>query len=137
MSSKALYFSLPVAILFFLAACTSNVNGVPQPRPASETSIENGRRLIALYGCGSCHTIPGVPGAAGKAAPPLANFYERSFIAGHLANTSDNLVQWILDPQKIEPGTAMPNLGVKPDEARDIASFLYHQPSLIELLMSR
>jgi hypothetical protein len=71
--------------------------------------------LIAEYGCGSCHTIPGVPGADATAAPPLERFYERTYIAGKLANTKENLALWIRDPQEIEPGTAMPDLGVGTD----------------------
>jgi cytochrome c1 len=63
------------------------------------------------------------------AAPPLDHFYARSYIAGRLPNTEENLLKWIQDPQQIEPGTAMPNLGVSEDEARDIAAYLYHQPS--------
>jgi cytochrome c1 len=71
-----------------------------------------------------------VPGADAMAAPPLDHFYARSYIAGRLPNTEENLIKWIQDPQQIEPGNAMPNLGVTPDEARDIASYLYHEPAL-------
>jgi cytochrome c1 len=103
---------------------------MPAPRPVAGGSVADGRRLIASYGCGACHAIPGIPGADALAGPPLDRFYERSYIAGQLANTADNLIQWIQDPQRIEPGTAMPNLGVSPDEARDMAAYLYHQPTL-------
>ena len=68
------------------------------------------------------------------AAPPLGRFYERSYIAGRLPNTWQNLISWIQDPQKIEPGAAMPNLGVTQDEAYDMAAYLYHQPTLGDLL---
>jgi cytochrome c len=64
------------------------------------------------------------------AAPPLHRFYQRSFIAGRLPNTEDNLIRWIQDPQQVEPGTAMPDLGVTEDEARDIAAYLYQQQAL-------
>jgi thiamine biosynthesis protein ThiI len=47
--------------------------------------VAAGRRLLAGYGCGTCHSIPGIPGADAKAAPPLDCFYERSYIAGRLA----------------------------------------------------
>jgi len=89
--------------------------------------------LIASYGCGSCHSISGVPGADGMAAPPLECFYERTYIAGRLPNTWDNLIEWIQNPQKVEPGTAMPDLGVKRDEAHDIAAYLYDQPTEFRL----
>ncbi len=127
---------LAVTAVFVLSACSAadGVNGVPEPRPAPNSSVSSGRRLIAQFGCGSCHTIPGVPGADAMAAPPLNNFYERTYIAGRLPNNEANLMLWIEDPQKIWPGNAMPNLGVTPAQARDIASYLYHQPTLGDLL---
>src|SRR5215210_8184151 len=119
--------SFVVAVVFLLSACTADVNGMPEPRSSSESNIEEGRRLIARYGCGSCHFIPGVQGADSMAAPPIDRFYERTYIAGRLPNTWDNLIAWIQDPQRIEPGTAMPNLGVNAEEAHDIAAYLYHE----------
>ena len=133
MYSKAIPLCLVILILSLLAACSGEVNGVPEPRESSGASIADGRRLIATYGCGLCHTIPGIPGADSMAGPPLNCFYERTYIAGHLANTWDNLMKWIEDPQSIDPNTAMPNLGVKQNEAHDIAAYLYHRPSFLEL----
>ena len=125
---------LAVAGLFFLCACSTQVNGVPEPRPASDDTLAAGRRLIASYGCGACHTIPGVPGADAAVGPPLDHFYQRSYIAGLLPNTEANLVQWIQDPQRIQPGNAMPNLGVSASDAAAIAAYLYHQPGLLDWL---
>jgi cytochrome c2 len=126
--------TLAVVVVFFLSACIGAVNGVPGPRTVSAGRVAVGRGLIARYGCGACHSIPGVPGADALAAPPLDHFYERSYIAGRLPNTEDNLLKWIQDPQQVEPGTAMPNLGVTQDEARDMVAYLYHQPSLSDLI---
>jgi len=81
-------------------------------------------RLFAAYGCGSCHTIAGVAGANGRVGPSLSHFADRPYIAGVLPNTPDNLVRWIVDPQKIVPGTVMPDLGVEQPEARDLAAYL-------------
>jgi cytochrome c1 len=88
-------------------------------------SPRRGATFIRAYGCGACHTIPGIRGADGLVAPPLMSFAQRSFIAGQVPNTPDNLVQWILSPPSIEPGTAMPVLGLSPQQARDIAAYLY------------
>jgi cytochrome c2 len=87
-------------------------------------SPERGRQAISRYGCGACHTIAGVPRAQGKVGPRLADLNERVMIAGRLANTPDNLVHWIEEPQSVSPGTAMPNLGVTDADARDIAAYL-------------
>ena len=84
-----------------------------------------GRRLMAAYGCGACHVIPGVTNARGQVGPPLDRFGERHFIAGAVLNTPEDLVAWIVNPQAIEPGTAMPNLGVTADEALDMAAYLF------------
>jgi len=46
-------------------------------------------------------------------------------IAGELPNVPDNLVRWIMNPPAIEPGTAMPDLGLSKQQARDIAAYLY------------
>jgi cytochrome c1 len=88
-------------------------------------NAEAGKLAIHAYGCGSCHDVPGERGANGLAGPPLTRFARRSFIAGEAANTADNLIRWIQAPESIEPGTAMPNLGVTQGVARDMAAYLY------------
>jgi cytochrome c len=84
-----------------------------------------GRTLIAQYGCGTCHDVPGVQGANGLVGPPLGGIAERTYLAGQLPNGPDNMMRWIRDPQGVEKGTAMPNLNVSEPDARDIAAYLY------------
>ena len=84
-----------------------------------------GRWKAREAGCGSCHTIPGVPGARSLVGPPLAGIAGRMYIAGVLTNTPDHLVQWIQDPPGIDSATAMPNVGLSEGDARDIAAYLY------------
>ncbi len=84
-----------------------------------------GKALLQAYGCGSCHVIPGVPNARGLVGPPLYFWARRTYIAGELPNTPDNLVRWIQSPPSVEPGTAMPILGVSEQQARDMAAYLY------------
>jgi cytochrome c len=84
-----------------------------------------GKAAIANYGCGSCHVIPGVERARGLVGPPLTDSALRAYIAGRAYNTPANLEAWIRLPDSVEPGTAMPTLGVSIEEARDIASYLY------------
>jgi cytochrome c1 len=80
---------------------------------------------IRKYGCGSCHTIPGIDGASALVGPPLNRLGRRSYIAGHLANNPDTLVRWIRHPHSFKQTTAMPEMGVGEQEARDIAAYLY------------
>jgi cytochrome c len=84
-----------------------------------------GKQQIVAYGCGSCHVIPGIRQARGLVGPPLTAFARRTYIAGEVPNNVANIVRWITVPQAIEPGTAMPNLGVSDGQARDIAAYLY------------
>jgi cytochrome c len=109
--------------LVLTSGCTES------PPPTQQTvaggDARRGARLIAAYGCGSCHAIPGVPGARGNVGPPLTAFAERTYIAGALRNEPVALVRWIRFPQFVEPGTAMPDLGVTEQQARDIAAYLY------------
>ena len=84
-----------------------------------------GRELVHEYACGSCHIIPGIGGATSVAGAPLTDWAERQYIAGALWNTPENLISWITDPQAIEPGTAMPDMGVTEEEARHMAAYLF------------
>lgn len=84
-----------------------------------------GEAIVARVGCGACHVIPGIVGAAGRVGPPLRGFAGRAYIGGVATNRPDQLARWLIDPRALSPGTAMPALGLRPDDARDIAAFLY------------
>ncbi|WP_424360332.1 cytochrome c oxidase assembly protein [Methylocystis parvus] len=86
---------------------------------------QKGAQYIAAIGCGACHSIPGVNGAAGLVGPPLDNIGRRAYIAGLLRNTPANLEAWLRDPQKIAPGNVMPNMGISEEQSRHIAAYLY------------
>ncbi len=92
------------------------------PGPAGDP--ERGRLAIERHGCGACHVIEGIRQARGRVGPKLVDLHEQSYIAGVLPNDPENLAAWITHPQRHAPGTAMPDLGVTPDEALDIASHL-------------
>jgi cytochrome c1 len=66
-----------------------------------------------------------VRSATGAFGPPLDGIASRVIIAGKLANTPENMQRWIRDPQHVTPGTAMPDLNVGAQDARDITAFLY------------
>lgn len=107
-----------------LIGCTGGQEtGGYRPRMAGDPAA--GKALLQSYGCGSCHVIPGIRTARGLVGPPLLYYSRRTMIAGELPNTPDNLVRWIENPPAIEPGTAMPNLGVPDEKAKDMAAYLY------------
>lgn len=84
-----------------------------------------GKNAIAYYGCGSCHTIPGIRDAVAVVGPPLEHIANRPVIAGKLTNTPDNLMHWIQKPREVSPHTLMPNMNVSDEDARNIAAYLY------------
>lgn len=86
--------------------------------------VERGRQQLARYHCGTCHTIPDVAASQGRTAASLDGYGRRSYIAGRVANEPAALARWIIDPASVVPGTLMPNMGVPPADARDMAAYL-------------
>ena len=96
----------------FLAACTG----------AQDDDAEV-RDLMAAR-CAACHVIPGVPAARGRVGPSLAGLARRQYIAGRLPNSPDTLRRFLEHPQAIQPGGAMPELGLTPQQSAAIARYL-------------
>ena len=93
-------------------------------KPAGDPAA--GQQAISKYGCGGCHTIPGVQGANGTVGPNLAGVSKLPVIAGTSTQmTPENLVKWIMNPPSIKPGTTMPVLGVNQTDAQNIVAYLY------------
>ncbi|HEX9942407.1 MAG TPA: c-type cytochrome [Thermoanaerobaculia bacterium] len=109
--------------LALLAGCYGEVEQMAAAMTGG--SPARGKATIRRYGCQTCHSIPGVEGARGQVGPPLDGIGSRSYLAGRLHNEPQNLIRWIRDPQGVEPGTAMPELGVTEQDGRDIAAYLY------------
>jgi cytochrome c2 len=102
---------------------------LPVGRPAQVVAgvPEFGRAALQDYGCQSCHAIPGIEGMGEPSyvGPPLSKWAQRTYIAGSLVNDQENLVRWIMDPQDIEPGTAMPDVDVTREDALNMAAYLF------------
>jgi cytochrome c1 len=117
-------------LMLFVITCTgcdADTEVLPKanPRDLFGSDPQVGMQKISYYGCASCHTIPGIQGADGLVGPSLEHLANRAYLGGVLENTPDNLVRWIQDPPAIDPKTAMPNVRVSADDARQIASYLY------------
>jgi cytochrome c2 len=106
-----------------LTSCSGNAARTGQVTTGGD--IHRGIIAIEHYGCGSCHIIPGVSGAFGQAGPPLSGIANRIYLAGVMQNTPQNMVRWIQNPKQVDDKTVMPNLGVTPRDAADIAGYLY------------
>lgn len=97
------------------------------PRPVQSESYSAERAQITLrqYACHNCHLIDDVVGPITYVGPPLTQWRKRKFIAGTIANTPENLVRWILEPQAVNPATLMPDLDVTETHARYMARYLF------------
>jgi cytochrome c len=88
-----------------------------------------GKEAIRNYGCQTCHTIRGVPGARALVGPDLTGLRERAYLAGQLPNTPENLIHWVQHPHSVNPKTVMPEMNVGDEDARNIAAYLYSLPA--------
>lgn len=92
--------------------------------PPAKPDASRGQRAINQHLCVTCHSIPGVVGSNAPVGPPLAGMASRTFIAGVLPNTHENMVRWLRAPHEVSPGNAMPNLSLSDRDAHDIAAYL-------------
>ena len=120
--------ALLLALIILSGACGLESSDAAALHAAAELTGGDplrGRALIREYGCHTCHTIPGVPGADREVGPPLTGLANRVYIAGVLPNVPENLMAWIENPRGASPRTAMPDVGVTSADARHIAAYLY------------
>jgi mono/diheme cytochrome c family protein len=97
------------------------------PEPVAAGAGDAGKGLLALqqHACTTCHYIPGMVGSVAHVGPPLDGIAQRTYLAGRLPNSPENMVRWIRDPKSVSPATLMPDLGVSEQHARDMAAYLY------------
>ncbi len=118
-----IFFTGAVAILLLaVSACQGDE---PEPVTVEGGDPERGEELVVSYDCGSCHFIPGVEDSRGHDAPGLQMWANRSFVAGSAPNEPGNVMQFLMEPDSIQPGSAMPELGISEEEARHITAFLF------------
>jgi cytochrome c2 len=124
---KRAYLFLVLAALLsnVMAACATSNQMADQTVMVEGGDAYRGAQAIQRNGCHSCHRIPGIRGTNAYVGPPLNAWSARRYIAGNLENNPENLISWIMNPQAIEPGTAMPDMNIDEQQARDIAAYLY------------
>lgn len=113
-----------VVAVVILSSCAAPASR-PEPVIPVGGDPELGRETIVEYGCGSCHTIPGIREADALVGPPLTSWSERAYIAGVLTNNPDNLATFLEDPDSVSPGTAMPDLQLTDEDIAAIAAYLF------------
>ena len=88
--------------------------------PLEGTPVLNqGRVLLARYGCVRCHTVRLADGTAMQATdtpPPLSHIADKT--------TREWIYAWLRDPKSYSSTATMPNFLLSTDDARDISAFL-------------
>jgi cytochrome c len=116
-----------LAVLAFVPGAAACGGESDQQRPVAVPGGDTARGALVIrsFDCGSCHVIPGIRGANGLVGPPLTMMGRRAYIAGRLPNEPDAMVRWVLAPHAVDELTAMPNVGLDEQQARDVAAYLY------------
>lgn len=95
----------------------------PAPSPA-DSATRRGQEVFLTGPCVMCHAIEGTS-AGSRAGPNLTHLASRMTIAaGTLPNTRGNLAGWIVDPQRIKPGTNMPSHMLAPSDLDALLTYL-------------
>lgn len=108
-----------IATLLAVSACS-----VQKDQAELVGNAARGKIALTQYACHACHVIPGITGSKVFVGPSLDGVGSRPIIAGHLPNNKQNLMAWIRHTQSIDPQSAMPDMGVTEEHARDMAAYL-------------
>ena len=117
-----------IAFLIFVACSrgeqpAQTATGAAAPASAA-ADAGRGKELIDKYACAACHAIPGFE-QGGSLGPSLEGIGSRPQISGRAANNRETMTAYIVDPTSVDPPTRMPAVGATPEDARDIAAFLF------------
>jgi cytochrome c oxidase subunit II len=110
------------------------VQAMQAPEEPPDDLADEGHDIFMRSTCIACHAITGTR-AQGRLGPDLTMMGERFSIgAGLMANTVDNMTEWILRAPELKKGILMPGArieargmpptGLSPDEARAVAQYL-------------
>lgn len=84
------------------------------PTAPDRAAVKRGEILYRSIGCAACHGMPdGTSGVNGIALPSIVDKW-----------TLPGLQRFLINPLAVRPSGRMPAMGLRPDEARDIAHFL-------------
>lgn len=95
----------------------------PAHEPDTPQEIR-GRQVFLSHPCILCHTIHGTD-AGSNVGPDLTHVASRQMIAAEtLPNETGALAGWIIDPQRIKPGTRMSPNPMDPDDLQALLVYL-------------
>lgn len=87
-------------------------------------AASQGRQVFESTACINCHTVSGTI-ANGRFGPDLTHLMSRETIAsGAVANTPENLRNWIRNPDVFKPGSLMPAMGLSDAQLDAVTGYL-------------
>ena len=90
----------------------------------SDTLGVEGANVFQTGTCANCHKIDGT-NANGNVGPNLTHLFSRKkMLAGMLTVSEDNLYKWISHPQRIKPGSSMPDFIYSKDTINALAHYM-------------
>ncbi len=94
------------------------------PQPPSEPEALAGMKLFNELTCVNCHRLAGTR-ANQTAGPDLTHLAQRRMLAGGAAvNNPQTLAEWLKDPDRIKPGSNMPNFHLSDAQVRALVAYL-------------
>jgi len=96
-----------------------------QQQPAvQDESVAAGRHVFETQACMNCHTIAGTA-ATGRFGPDLTHLMSRDTLAsGAMANTRENLREWIRNPDTFKEGSLMPAMQLNDQQLDQVTAYL-------------
>lgn len=104
------------------------------PAPSGDPAL--GRTILDTKGCGTCHVMSGVEPLRASPIPvemTPSQLASAMLLAPDLAVTRERyrpeaLTRWLLDPSSQKPDALMPKIGLTPEEAANVAAYLWSTP---------
>ncbi|WP_417900667.1 cytochrome c oxidase subunit II [Bacillus haimaensis] len=99
------------------------IENMKNAEPTAETELAQAGEEIFEQSCITCHAVSADQKGV---APNLTNFGNRQMVAGHKANTPENLADWLEDPETFKPGNKMTGAydELKPNEIKALVEYL-------------
>jgi mono/diheme cytochrome c family protein len=114
--TSTLAWEQPILPALYIESSCGQCHRAPLP---GTPQLNDGRRLMARYGCAHCHTVKLPEGGTLKTEddpPSLSHIADKT--------TREWLFAWLKDPQAYAATATMPNFKLSDDDARDISAFL-------------
>ena len=98
-------------------------NEATEVDPVRLATDDDGQDIFVDSSCAGCHALRGTT-AEGTLGPDLTHLASRQTIAGVVANTRENLRDFIADPHTFKPGVSMPPTELTDDEIDAVVAYL-------------